>query len=142
TRTWIWLRVKNKQPGRPVNIALLDLTRTWEIEMIVPNPEDLAGKRYETIAEIPRTFAFQMYTPIDEAIDVLKLFIATGDGDFRRLVTTGVTRSPLRSPASNALGRLFDSLDAPENRTREAAPARATASPWAVREMRFRTSAD
>ncbi len=139
TETWVWLRLRNKLPAMPLNVALLDLNRLWEIEMIVPNPRDLIGKKYETIAEASRTFAFRMYTPVPEAIDVLKLFITVGDVDFRLLATTGITRGVNRSPASNALARLIDSLDAPENRTRYAAPPRSRAAPWTVREMRFRT---
>ncbi|HET7501465.1 MAG TPA: caspase family protein [Kofleriaceae bacterium] len=139
TETWVWLRLRNTQPAQPLNVALIDLTRTWEIEMLVPNPADLAGKKYETIAEVPRTFAFKMYTPVPEAIDVFKLFITTGDVDFRLLVTTGVTRDLKRSPAGNPLARLFNSLDAPQNRTRDATPPRSRSSPWTVREMRLRT---
>jgi hypothetical protein len=139
TGTWVWLRLRNKLPAMPLNVALLALTHSWEIEMLVPNPDDLVGKKYETIAEALRTFAFMMYTSAPETIDVLKLFVTVGDVDFRLLATTGVRRGVTRSPAGNALARLIDSLDAPENRTRRATPPRSRSAPWMVREMRFRT---
>lgn len=136
--TWVWLRVTNTDPSMPVNIALIDLNRLWEVDLIVPDPEDLRGKRYETIKQTS-TFAFKMYTGVDEAFDTFKLFMTTGDVDFRLLSTAGATRGGARSPATNALARLMDSLDAPENQTRESAPARSSSAPWTVREIRFRT---
>jgi hypothetical protein len=140
TDTWVWLRVRNKTPTSPVNIALLDLNCEWEISLIVPDPSDLTGKKYETVAEVPRTFAFQMCTPVEETIDVLKLFITTGDVDFRLLATACVTHNGTpRAPANNALGRLIDAINAPEHQMRDVRPARSRSSPWIVREMRFRT---
>ncbi|MBC7973504.1 MAG: caspase family protein, partial [Myxococcales bacterium] len=142
--TWLWLRVTNREPGRPLNIALIDLVRTWEIEMIVPNPRETRGRSYETIADRPRTFAFCMYTLVPEALDVLKLFIAVGDVDFRALTTTTGTRVPsagtrvlgavtrsggaTRAP-STALGRLIHEINATRPRTRDAMPARSLSSP-------------
>ncbi len=152
--TWLWLRVTNDTPSRPLNIALIDLARTWEIEMIVPNPRDNHGRSYETISDRPRTFGFYMYTSVPEAIDVLKLFITVGDVDFRALTTTSVTRVPgaaTRGPGattrgggatrapSTALGRLMDEINAHRPRTRDAMPARSRSSPWTVQELRVRT---
>jgi hypothetical protein len=140
TDTWLWLRLTNQEPGIPLNVALLNLGRTWEIEMIVPHPGELAGRRYETIAGQARTFAFRMYTPVPEAIDLLKLFIAVGDVDFRALTTTG-TRTPDAGErgTSHALGRMIDAINATETRTRAVAPARSPSAPWTVQELRMRT---
>ena len=137
--TWLWLRLRNAVPSRPVHIALLDLTRKWEIEMIIPDPDELRGKRYETIADVPRTFALRMYTPIAEAIDVLKLFLTTGEVDFPALATTGPHGVKRSDGPSNALGRLIEAIDATRPLTREAMPARSTSSPWTVQELRMRT---
>jgi hypothetical protein len=140
TQTWMWLRLTNLQPSAPLNVAMLDLNRKWEIELIIPNPQELGGKKYESIADQPRTFAFKMYTPVPEAIDVLKLFISDGDVDFPALVTSvAQTRSAARG-AANALGRLIDAINATERpRTREVATAQSTSSPWTVVELRMRT---
>jgi hypothetical protein len=138
--TWVWLRVTNRRPSTPVNVALLGLDREWEIEMIVPSAEE-PGKKYVTVAEQPQTLTFQMWTPVPEAIDVLKVFLTTGDVDFTRLCTRS-SRGAAWSPAGHALDRLFASLDADENRAREATPARSLDAPWTVREFRFRTTAN
>lgn len=136
--TWVWLRLTNQEPGRPVNAALFDLTRTWEIMQAVPHPDDTWAK-YVTLSGQPKTFAFVMRTPIAEANDLFKLFLAVGDVDFRAM-RTGATRSTTRS-INHALDRLLGALDAPENRSRDCTPARSPDSPWTVRQFRFRTLA-
>ena len=137
TGTWLWLRVINTRPAVPVNVALIDLSRTWEIELIVPHPGDLAGKRYETVGEQARTFALRMVAPVPETLDVLKLFVATGDVDFPSLAT-GAKRATTQGIHS-ALGRLIDAITATEHRMREVMRPRSTSSPWGVREFRIRT---
>lgn len=142
-QTWVWLRLTNDKPELPLNVALIDLNRKWEIEMIVPNPQDMRGKKYESIGDQPRTFAFKMYTPVPEAIDILKLFISSGDVDFPALTTSVArTRSAgLRGPRTiTTLGRLIDQINATERpRTREVAPQTSTRSPWTVVELQMRT---
>ena len=143
SETWMWLRLTNKFPDKPLNVALIDLNRKWEIELIVPNPNEMRGKKYESIGNETRTFAFKMYTPVPEAIDVLKLFIAFGDVDFPALATSVArTRSAApRSPrATSTLGRLIDQINATERpRTREAIPPGSNFSSWTAIQYRMRT---
>ncbi|WP_441286181.1 caspase family protein [Sorangium sp. KYC3313] len=135
--TWIWLRLTNTQPDRPVNVAVVGLDRKWHISILVPHPSDLIGKKYETLSDQPGTFAFQMTAPIPETLDVFKIFMTVGDVDFRLLATTAATTRSAHGV--NALGRLIDAIDADEHRTRDTAPARSASAPWSVRELRVRT---
>jgi hypothetical protein len=122
----------------PVNVALIDLSRKWEVELIVPRPGDLAGKRYETVGEQARTFALRMVAPVPETVDVLKLFVATGDVDFPSLAT-GAKRHATTRAIHSALGRRIDAITATEHRMREDIRPRSSSSPWGVREFRIRT---
>jgi hypothetical protein len=144
--TWLWLRVTNSRPDAPVNVALLDLSRAWDIELLVPRPGDAPGKRYETVVEA-RTFAFRLHAPDDraderrqppESAGVLKLFVSTDDADFPSLATSSPRAAPPRA-AGGALGRLIDALNATEHRLPVVLHPRSAASPWSVRELRIRT---
>ena len=139
TETSLWLRLTNHLPKQPLNIALLDLTRTWEIKMIVPDLQEMRGQRYETIADRPRTFAFRMFAPVPETLDILKLFVAVDDVDFPALTTSRTMRGPHAPEAPHALGRLIDDITAGQGRWRSGAPARSSSAPWTVYEFRIRT---
>lgn len=138
SETWLWLRLTNKRANNPLNVALLYLSRKWEVEMVIPNPAELAGRKYETITQ-PRTFAFKMYAPIAETIDILKLFITVGDVDFHALTTASRRTRSITRGGENALGRLVDAINASEHRVRSPAAWRSAGSPWAVQEFRIRT---
>ena len=123
--TWLWLRLTNRRPERPLYVTLIALTRTWKIEMIVPNSSEVRGRHDEIITDRPRTFAFQMYTPIARTEDILRLFITLDGVDLHRLGVLDPAPAPAPGP--------------PPGVYRDARPARAATSLWAVREMIVQT---
>lgn len=139
--TWVWLRITNQEPTRPVNVALLAIDRKWNVDLIVPDEAMLHGKKYETIAEPGRTFAFRMLAPIPETLDVLKLFVTVGDVDFRWLATTtGGPRGASKGLAGeSSLGLLVEAIADGEAQTRDHATTRAAHAPWTVIDLRIRT---
>lgn len=139
--TWIWMRLVNKQPSRPINVALLGLDRKWNVSMLVPNPNELYGKKYETVSEQPATFAFRMFAPVPETMDSFKLFMTTGDVDFRWLVTAAARRGLERGsgPGESLLGRTIEAIAGAQARTRDSAAPASSWAPWSVRDFRIRT---
>jgi hypothetical protein len=144
-RQAVFLRLTN-HGSQPVNMAAVDLTCSWGIDLLVPDPATGASSEVVGPGE-SRLFPIIMFVPpgFTSTRDVIKVFAAVGDAPFSSLTQPAIgqpfaTRGARRGTGTGPLAKLFDAFDAETNTTRAARPAMSRDLAWTISVFRLQVT--